>query len=124
VSRPAIVTHAQDRTIIATATPRITDTFHSLGDIGWYGSGYMLTLCSFQLFFGRLYTFYNPKWTLLSCILFFEIGSIVCGAAPSSTAFIVGRAIAGVGSAGVQSGTLIIITGLSPCRNGPISSGS
>jgi hypothetical protein len=27
-----------DRTIIATAIPRITDRFHSVQDIGWYGS--------------------------------------------------------------------------------------
>jgi hypothetical protein len=27
-----------DNTIIATAIPRITDDFHSLKDVGWYGS--------------------------------------------------------------------------------------
>jgi hypothetical protein len=34
---------ALDRTIIAQAIPKITDEFDSLGDIGWYGSSYMLT---------------------------------------------------------------------------------
>ena len=29
---------ALDNTIIATAIPRITDEFHSLKDVGWYGS--------------------------------------------------------------------------------------
>lgn len=29
---------ALDNTIIATAIPRITDEFHSLSDVGWYGS--------------------------------------------------------------------------------------
>ncbi len=28
-----------DNSIIATAIPKITDQFHSLGDVGWYGSG-------------------------------------------------------------------------------------
>lgn len=28
---------ALDRTIIGTAIPQITDEFHSLGDVGWYG---------------------------------------------------------------------------------------
>lgn len=28
---------ALDRTIIGTAIPQITDDFHSLGDVGWYG---------------------------------------------------------------------------------------
>src|SRR3569833_4238007 len=30
------------RALVATAVPRITDEFHSLGDIGWYASAYML----------------------------------------------------------------------------------
>ena len=30
---------ALDNTIIATAIPRITDEFHALQDVGWYGSG-------------------------------------------------------------------------------------
>ena len=34
---------ALDRTILGTAIPRITDQFHSIDDIGWYGSAYMLT---------------------------------------------------------------------------------
>lgn len=29
---------ALDNTIIATAIPRITDQFNSVGDVGWYGS--------------------------------------------------------------------------------------
>lgn len=53
---------ALDRTIVATAIPTITDEFHSLGDIGWYGSAYMLTTSAAQLLFGRLYKFYNMKW--------------------------------------------------------------
>ena len=54
--------HVQDRTILSTAIPRITDDFNSLKDVGWYGSSYMLTNCSFQLLFGRIYKFYNTKW--------------------------------------------------------------
>lgn len=33
-----------DMTIIATAIPRITDEFHSLKDVGWYGTAFFLTL--------------------------------------------------------------------------------
>jgi MFS family permease len=31
-----------DTSIISTAIPRITDDFHSLPDVGWYGSAYQL----------------------------------------------------------------------------------
>lgn len=44
---------ALDNTIIATAIPKITDRFNSLGDVGWYGSSYLLTACALQLFFGK-----------------------------------------------------------------------
>lgn len=34
----AVFLIALDQTIIATAIPRITDKFHSVQDIGWYGA--------------------------------------------------------------------------------------
>jgi MFS family permease len=64
----------QDRTILGTAIPKITDDFHSIDDVGWYASAYLLTSCAFQLIYGRLYTFYTGKWILLFSILLFEIG--------------------------------------------------
>lgn len=42
-----------DNTIIATAIPKITDQFNSIGDVGWYGSSYLLATCSLQLFYGK-----------------------------------------------------------------------
>ncbi|BAE61344.1 unnamed protein product [Aspergillus oryzae RIB40] len=119
----AIFLVALDRTIISTAIPRITDTFHSLNDIGWYGSAYLLTCCSFQLVFGRIYTFYSPKWVFLGAILLFEVGSVICGAAPSSTAFIVGRAIAGIGASGLMSGSVVIIVYIAPLHKRPMYTG-
>lgn len=53
---------ALDRTIVATAVPQISDDFHSLGDIGWFASAYMLTTSASQLLFGRIYRFYPMKW--------------------------------------------------------------
>jgi hypothetical protein len=65
---------ALDRTIIGTAIPKITDDFHSINDVGWYASAYLITLCAFQLVFGRIYTFYSAKWVLLCAIGIFELG--------------------------------------------------
>jgi hypothetical protein len=36
-----------DMSIIATAVPKITSDFHSLEDVGWYGSVYQLARCGF-----------------------------------------------------------------------------
>ena len=119
----AVFLMALDNTIIATAIPKITDQFKSLDDVGWYASSYLLTTCALQLFFGKLYTFYSIKWTFLISIGIFEIGSAICGAAPNSVTLIVGRAIAGVGSAGLFSGALVIIAYTVPMSKRPAYTG-
>ncbi|GME34335.1 mfs aflatoxin efflux [Neofusicoccum parvum] len=110
---------ALDRLIISTAIPEITDEFHSLPDVGWYGSAYTLTCCSFQLLFGKFYTLYAVKAVMLTSVLLFELGSVVCGAAPSSAAFIVGRAIAGVGAAGIFAGCIVSMVYAVPLEKRP-----
>ena len=110
---------ALDRFIISVAIPRITDEFHSLGDVGWYGSAYLLTSCAFMLSMGRVYTLYNPKWVYLSSVVVFEVGSAVCGAAPNSKALIIGRAVAGLGVAGLYQGSIIILVYVIPLHKRP-----
>jgi MFS family permease len=76
-------------------------------------------MASFQLLYGKLYTLFSVKWTYLAAIGIFELGSLVCGTAQSSKALIVGRAIAGLGCAGIASGALIIIAYSIPLRQRP-----
>jgi MFS family permease len=63
-----------------------------------------LTLCSFQLLYGKLYTELPSKWVLFSAVFLLEVGAIVAATAPTSLAVILGRALAGLGSAGILSG--------------------
>ncbi|CAK5272610.1 unnamed protein product [Mycena citricolor] len=114
---------ALDNTIIATAIPKITDQFKSLDDVGWYGSAYLLTTAATQLLFGKFYTFMPVKWVFITAIVIFEIGSAICGAAPNSNALIIGRAIAGLGSAGIFSGAMIIIANTVPLAKRPMYTG-
>ncbi|KAF7302872.1 Major facilitator superfamily transporter [Mycena kentingensis (nom. inval.)] len=114
---------ALDNTIIATAIPKITDKFQSLDDVGWYGSAYLLTTAAFQLLFGRFYSFLSLKWVYITAILIFELGSLICGVAPNSSTLIVGRAIAGLGSAGIFSGALIIVANTVPLESRPMYTG-
>ncbi|KAJ5491694.1 Rubrofusarin-specific efflux pump aurT [Penicillium diatomitis] len=111
---------ALDRTIIATAVPQIANQFNALSDISWYASAYLLTSCATQLLWGKIYTLYSTKTIFLIAILIFEVGSALCGGAPSSKAFIVGRAIAGMGSAGIFSGSSIIVAQIVPLAKRPM----
>jgi MFS family permease len=119
----AVFLIALDQTIIATAIPAITDQFQALDDVGWYGSAYMLTLCSFQLFYGKIYSYFSTKWTFLAAIGLFELGSLICGVAPNSVTLIIGRAVAGMGCAGIFSGALIIVGISVSLKNRPIYTG-
>ncbi|KAF1941820.1 MFS general substrate transporter [Clathrospora elynae] len=107
---------ALDNTIIATAIPKITSVFNSLEDVGWYGSSYLLTTTSLQPSFGKVYTYFDVKYTYLSALVIFEIGSIICASANSSAMFIVGRAVAGAGAAALYSGGMTIIGFSVPLR--------
>lgn len=58
---------------------------------------------------GKMYKYFPLKISFLVAIFIFEVGSLICGVAPNSTALIIGRAIAGVGAAGIGSGSYTIV---------------
>ncbi|GAK62708.1 SGE1 [Moesziomyces antarcticus] len=105
---------ALDKTIIGVALPSISNEFHSLKDIGWYGSAYMATNAALQLVWGRVYKSNPVKPIFLAAVVIFETGSAICGAAPNSKALIVGRAIAGAGGAGITNGVISIVMAVVP----------
>jgi hypothetical protein len=62
----------ENQTIVATAIPRITDEFHSLDDVGWYGSAFFLTVASFQSTWGKVRFLSRSNATLVHALT--EIG--------------------------------------------------
>ncbi|KAL4784723.1 major facilitator superfamily domain-containing protein [Aspergillus varians] len=106
--------------IIATAIPGITNDFRRLDDVGWYGSATFILAASASPVWGKLFKYVNVKWTFLSAVGIFLVGSIVAAAAPNSVSVIVGRAFQGWGASGVLGGTLIVINYVAPPRNHPL----
>ncbi|KAL3495473.1 major facilitator superfamily domain-containing protein [Aspergillus germanicus] len=100
---------ALDTTIVSTAIPRITDEFHTVGDIGWYGSAFFLTLASYQGTWGKIYRYFPLKTSFAASVILFELGSLICAVAQNSVTLIVGRAISGIGAAGISSGSYTIL---------------
>ncbi|EEQ32236.1 major facilitator superfamily transporter [Microsporum canis CBS 113480] len=113
-------TASRDTTIVSTAIPAISEEFKTTQDVGWYGSAYFLTMCAFQISWGRVYTFYDLKTTYIVAIVIFEVGSLLCAVAPTSTTFIVGRAFAGLGAGGVFSGSFVTIAFSVPLAKRPL----
>lgn len=98
-----------DMTIIGTAIPKITDEFDGLSMVSWYGSVYFMTFGGFQCASGKFFKYFPLKLSFLGAIFIFMVGSLICAVAQNSTTFVVGRAFAGVGAAGVATGSFTIV---------------
>ncbi|KAK7985853.1 hypothetical protein PG988_003475 [Apiospora saccharicola] len=95
-----------DTTIAADVQgPVIADLGH-VELLAWVGAGFPLGSVCVILLLGKLYESFNLKWTLVATTLLFEVGSALCGAAPTMNALIVGRVIAGAGGSGIYLGSL------------------
>ncbi|KAI0200343.1 MFS general substrate transporter [Astrocystis sublimbata] len=114
---------ALDSHIINVAIPNITSEFKALESAAWYGSAYLLTSTAFQPTYGSLYRYFTEDNVYRVSIAVFEIGSILCASAPTSNVFILGRAIAGLGAAGVFQGTLTITSIVVPLPKRPLYMG-
>ncbi|KAI1080843.1 putative MFS multidrug transporter [Whalleya microplaca] len=108
-----------DMSIISTAVPQITSDFHSLEDIGWYSGAYQLCSAALQPLTGKLYAQVSAKWVILFFFFVFELGSLICGVAVSSTMFIIGRAVAGLGASGLVNGAMTLVAGAVPMAKRP-----
>lgn len=80
--------------------------FGHVDQIAWIGAGFPLGSVCVILFLNTLFNTFNMKWVYFSTVVFFEAGSALCGAAPSMSALIVGRVIAGAGGSGIYLGSL------------------
>jgi MFS family permease len=110
--------------IIATAIPGITNDFRRLDDVGWYGSATFILAAAASPVWGKLFKYVDVKWTFLSAVGIFLVGSVVAAAAPNSVSVIIGRAFQGWGASGVLGGTLIVINYVAPPRNHPLLIGT
>ncbi|KAL4990688.1 major facilitator superfamily-domain-containing protein [Aspergillus falconensis] len=111
---------ALDNTILGTAIPKITDEFHDLNKVSWYGSAYFMTFGGFQSTWGKVYKYFPVKIWFIVAMAVFEVGSLVCAVAQNPTTLIVGRAIAGLGGAGVAVGVFTMIAFAAPPERRPV----
>ena len=95
-----------DTTIAADVQGPVVKQFGHVEQLAWVGAGFPLGSVSVIILDGVMYSTFNMKWMYIASIITFEVGSAICGAAPSMGALIVGRVIAGAGGSGVFMGGL------------------
>ena len=77
--------------------------------MGWYASAYFMTFGGFQSSWGKIFKYFPLKTTFLISMLLFEVGSLMCGVAKNANTLIAGRAVAGLGGAGMATGAYVIV---------------
>lgn len=105
-----------DTTIAADVQGAVVETFGAVGELSWLGAGFPLGSIAVGLPYGSVYTHFNMKWAYIGGIVLFEVGSALCGGAPSMSTLIVGRVIAGMGGSGMYLGGLTHFSALTSPR--------
>ncbi|KAK0706241.1 major facilitator superfamily domain-containing protein [Lasiosphaeria miniovina] len=108
-----------DMAVMSTVAPAVTTGFDALTDVGWYASAYQLASAACTPMTGKIYSYFHIRWSFLVFFLIFEVGSALSGAAASSNMFIVGRAVAGIGAAGLFTGMMTIVANVLPMHKRP-----
>ncbi|KAL2833999.1 efflux pump antibiotic resistance protein [Aspergillus pseudoustus] len=103
---------ALDNTIVANVQPDIIGTLGEIEKLPWVSVAFALGGIATDLPWGQVYGHFENKSLFLGSVLVFEVGSAVCGAAPTLNAFIIGRAICGVGGMGIYLGVINMVSAL------------
>jgi MFS family permease len=111
---------ALDNTIVADVSPVIVEHFNAVDKIAWLSVSFLIGAASTNLIWGKIFGQFNAKWTYIFCVALFEVGSAICGAAPNMNALIVGRAICGVGGAGLYVGVLTLLAATTTIQERPM----
>jgi MFS family permease len=95
-----------DTTIAADVQSAVIETFEDISQLAWLGAGFTLGSVAVILPYGALYSMFSLKYLYIAGVVLFELGSVLCGAAPSMNVLIVGRVIAGMGGTGLYLGVM------------------
>ncbi|KAL8753098.1 MAG: hypothetical protein Q9184_005521 [Pyrenodesmia sp. 2 TL-2023] len=101
---------ALDNTIVADVQPAIVERFGSIEKLPWLSVAFLVSAAATNLVWGKIYAQFDAKYIYLLCLFLFEAGSAICGAAPTMDALIIGRAICGVGGAGMYLGVMTLLS--------------
>lgn len=116
----SIFLYALDNTVVADIQPVIIARFGEVQKLPWLSVSFLLGATATNLVWGKIYTQFNAKWFYVFSVLVFELGSTVCATAPSMNAVIVGRALCGIGGAGLYVGCMTLIAFTTTIQERPL----
>ncbi|KAF5327370.1 hypothetical protein D9619_004462 [Psilocybe cf. subviscida] len=96
--------------------PTIVNQLGGGKDYSWVGTAYLLAAAALAPLYGKLSDLIGRKIILYGAIIFFLVGSALCGAAQSITWLIIARAVQGIGGGGIMQMVNITISDIVPLQ--------
>lgn len=102
--------------LITTIQSPIAIDLDAFTEVSWFSSAYLIAITSITPIAGRLSTIFTARVYLLVSIIIHACGLLITSQARSLSAFLVGRAVGGIGSAAVTPVAFILVTELTTQR--------
>lgn len=80
-------------------------------------TSYLLAQCASQPLYGKLSDVFGRKVNLVAAYIFFAVGCLLCGVSQKYWQVLAGRAISGVGGAGMTALVSVVISDMVPVRS-------
>ncbi|KAH6859278.1 MFS general substrate transporter [Alternaria alternata] len=111
---------ALDATILVTVLPVIAQKLNgTAAEAFWTGTSYLLTSAIFQPVIASVSAVFGRQQLLITSLLFFTTGTILCSVADNFTTLLGGRCIQGIGGGGIITLTQVIFCDIVPLRQRP-----
>lgn len=108
---------ALDQTIVATALPTVVSDLGGAGHQSWVVTSYLLASTIVTAVAGKLGDLFGRKSVFGVAIVFFLVGSVLCGMASSMTMLVASRALQGIGGGAIMVTAMALIGEVIPLRD-------
>lgn len=107
---------ALDQTIVATALPTVVADLGGAGHQAWVVTSYLLASTIATAIVGKLGDLFGRKQVFCVSVVFFLLGSVLCGLANSMTTLVAARALQGIGGGAIMVTAMAVIGEVIPLR--------
>lgn len=108
---------SMDGTFVTAAGPTISSHFSRLEDLNWLTTAYLLGVAVVQPTIGKMSDIFGRKSVLLVSYFLYAFGRTISGLSDTMGGVIGGRAIGGMGGAGMMTVASIVVTEVVPQRD-------
>ncbi|KAG4434665.1 hypothetical protein IFR05_009840 [Cadophora sp. M221] len=104
-----IFLQASNMSGITTTQSKIAEDLDAFAEAIWFASVYLIAMSSTSPLAARLAQIFSPRNCVFAASIFFAIGGVVTSQAQTLRVFLLGRAIQGIGGAGIMTVSFILV---------------